>query len=108
MKPEDLPGRFVHEGQLIGYVLPDGSRIVRATIRQDDIDLVRTSLRGAVVKLGERLEQTLPVRIVRDDRLVSPTHPGLYPAGEGAGYAGGIVSAAVDGMRVADAILAAL
>ncbi|MFZ1895584.1 MAG: peptidase M50, partial [Rhodoplanes sp.] len=60
------PGRFVHEGQLIGYVLPDGSRIVRATIRQDDIDLVRTSLRGAVVKLAERLEQTLPVRIVRE------------------------------------------
>jgi len=66
VKPEDLPGRFVHEGQLIGYVLPDGSRIVRATIRQDDIDLVRTSLRGAVVKLAERLEQTLPVRIVRE------------------------------------------
>jgi uncharacterized FAD-dependent dehydrogenase len=31
--------------------------------------------------------------------------PGLYPAGEGAGYAGGIISAAVDGMRVAEAIL---
>jgi uncharacterized protein len=39
---------------------------------------------------------------------VSPTHARLYPAGEGAGYAGGIVSAAVDGMRIADAILAAL
>ena len=37
--------------------------------------------------------------------LASPTHPGLYPAGEGAGYAGGIVSAAVDGIRAADAIL---
>ena len=43
MKPQDLPGRFLREGQLIGYVLPAGSRIVRATIRQDDIDLVRIS-----------------------------------------------------------------
>jgi hypothetical protein len=34
--------------------------------------------------------------------------PGLYPSGEGAGYAGGIVSAAIDGLRIADAILAKL
>jgi uncharacterized FAD-dependent dehydrogenase len=36
--------------------------------------------------------------------LESPDLPGLYPTGEGAGYAGGIVSAALDGMRVARAI----
>ena len=35
---------------------------------------------------------------------MSPSLPGLYPAGEGAGYAGGIVSAAMDGMRVAEHI----
>ncbi|HEY2747124.1 MAG TPA: hypothetical protein VGL86_21020 [Polyangia bacterium] len=58
--------------------------------------------------VGVETRTSSPVRIVRDDALVSPSHPGLYPAGEGAGYAGGIVSAAVDGMRVADAILAAL
>ena len=58
--------------------------------------------------VGVETRTSSPVRIVRDDGLVSPTHRGLYPAGEGAGYAGGIVSAAVDGMRVADAILAAL
>ena len=56
--------------------------------------------------VGVETRTSSPVRIVRDDGLVSPTHRGLYPAGEGAGYAGGIVSAAVDGMRVADAILA--
>ena len=58
--------------------------------------------------VGVETRTSSPVRVVRDDTLVSPTHAGLYPAGEGAGYAGGIVSAAVDGMRVADAILAAL
>ncbi len=42
-----------------------------------------------------------PVRIERDEFCESPTLPGLFPAGEGAGFAGGIVSAALDGLRVA-------
>jgi len=48
-----------------------------------------------------------PVRIVRNDAArASPGIEGLYPVGEGAGYAGGIVSAAVDGLRSAKAIVA--
>lgn len=47
-----------------------------------------------------------PVRIVRDAACESVSLAGLYPCGEGAGYAGGIVSAAVDGLRVAAAVLA--
>ena len=43
-----------------------GSRIVRATIRQDDIDLVRDRLRSTTVKLTERLDETLPARIIRE------------------------------------------
>ena len=46
-----------------------------------------------------------PVRIVRDDGFQSNI-AGLYPCGEGAGYAGGITSAAVDGLRVAEVIVA--
>ena len=46
-----------------------------------------------------------PVRIPRGDAYCSVTLEGLYPCGEGAGYAGGITSAAVDGMRCAEAIL---
>lgn len=42
-----------------------------------------------------------PVRIVRDEKLQS-TMEGLYPCGEGAGYAGGITSAAMDGIKVAE------
>ncbi len=45
-----------------------------------------------------------PVRILRGSDLQSVSHRRLYPAGEGAGYAGGIMSAALDGIRVADAI----
>ena len=46
-----------------------------------------------------------PVRILRADGLCSPAVRGLYPFGEGAGYAGGITSAAVDGLRCAEAVL---
>ena len=45
-----------------------------------------------------------PVRILRDE-LRQSNIKGIYPCGEGAGYAGGIVSAAVDGMRCAEAVL---
>lgn len=47
-----------------------------------------------------------PVRIVRGETCESETLKGLYPCGEGAGYAGGITSAAVDGIRVAESIIA--
>ena len=49
-----------------------------------------------------------PVRIERDDTLQSVGIKALYPCGEGAGYAGGITSSAVDGLRVADAIYTSL
>ena len=45
-----------------------------------------------------------PVRIVRGADYMSNIH-GVYPAGEGAGYAGGIVAAGVDGIRCAEAVL---
>ena len=48
-----------------------------------------------------------PVRIVRDESRQSQIR-GLYPTGEGAGYAGGIMSAAIDGIQTAEAILAQL
>jgi uncharacterized FAD-dependent dehydrogenase len=42
---------------------------------------------------------------VRDEAYQSPSAKGLYPCGEGAGYAGGIMSAAVDGIRLAEQII---
>ncbi|MBE6766077.1 MAG: FAD-binding protein [Ruminococcaceae bacterium] len=46
-----------------------------------------------------------PVRILRNDTFQSPSLHGLFPCGEGAGYAGGIMSAAVDGIRIAEAVI---
>jgi uncharacterized FAD-dependent dehydrogenase len=55
---------------------------------------------------GVETRTSSPVRITRDSvTLQSVSHQGLYPCGEGAGYAGGITSAAVDGVRVAEALL---
>jgi uncharacterized FAD-dependent dehydrogenase len=55
---------------------------------------------------GPEARGSSPVRIGRDARtLESPGARGLYPVGEGAGYAGGIVSAALDGLRAAKAII---
>lgn len=60
--------------------------------------------RGDAVLLGVESRTSSPVRIVRNEALVS-NFDGIYPCGEGAGYAGGITSAAIDGMRVAEAIV---
>lgn len=54
---------------------------------------------------GVETRTSSPIRILRGEDLCSITLEGLYPCGEGAGYAGGIMSAAVDGIRVAEAII---
>jgi uncharacterized FAD-dependent dehydrogenase len=53
---------------------------------------------------GVETRTSSPVRITRDDKFESLNTRGLYPGGEGAGYAGGILSAAVDGIRLAEAV----
>ena len=60
------------------------------------------------VAVGLESRTSCPVRIERDEALVSVNTPGLYPCGEGAGFAGGIVSAALDGLRVAEAVVRGL
>ena len=54
---------------------------------------------------GFETRTSSPIRLTRGEDFASLNTPGLYPAGEGAGYAGGIMSAAVDGLRAAEAIL---
>ena len=55
--------------------------------------------------IGVETRTSAPLRVVRDSSGESVSHPGLFPAGEGAGYAGGIMSAALDGLRAARHIL---
>ena len=95
-----------------------------AFANMDDIlpPFVTDSLREAIPMIDRRLHgfnhpdailtavesrSSSPIRITRDESMQSVSLRGLYPCGEGAGYAGGIVSAAVDGIKVAEKIITA-
>lgn len=60
--------------------------------------------RPDAVLTGIETRTSSPIRITRNERFQSLNTPGLYPAGEGAGYAGGILSAGIDGIKVAEAV----
>ena len=60
------------------------------------------------VLTGVETRTSSPIRIKRDESFQSINTRGLYPAGEGAGYAGGILSAAVDGIKIAEAVALAM
>jgi len=60
------------------------------------------------VLTGVETRTSSPFRILRGEDFQSPNTPGLFPAGEGAGFAGGILSAAVDGIKVAEAVAKAI
>lgn len=63
-------------------------------------------LTNDAVILGVESRSSSPVRIVRDpEKMHSLSHPWLYPCGEGAGYAGGITSSALDGIKAAEAAI---
>ncbi|MBQ5487849.1 MAG: hypothetical protein IIT70_03210, partial [Clostridia bacterium] len=77
--------------------IKDGIRAFARQIRNFDMyDAVLTAVES---------RSSAPVRIMRDELGEATRMKGLYPVGEGAGYAGGIVSAAVDGMRAAERIM---
>jgi uncharacterized FAD-dependent dehydrogenase len=84
--------------------LPDYAvAAIREALPAFDHDIKGYSLADAVMT-GVETRTSSPIRIRRDDSYQSIGLTGLYPAGEGAGYAGGILSAGVDGIRVAEAV----
>ena len=102
VKPSYLPGTEFCElkhclpeyvTEAIREALPAFGRKIKGF---DDPDTVLT---------GVETRTSSPVRIVRNSAYESPSVKGLYPCGEGAGYAGGIMSAAVDGLRIAETVI---
>ncbi|MBD8897586.1 NAD(P)/FAD-dependent oxidoreductase [Rhodanobacter sp. DHG33] len=93
----------------LSTALPDYAvASIRAAIPAFDRQIRGYALPDAMLT-GVETRTSSPVRIRRnDDNLQSLNTHGLYPAGEGAGYAGGILSAAVDGIRVAEAVALAI
>ena len=85
---------------------PEITQALKEALKEFDERKMPGFLSKDAVLYGAETRTSAPVRIVRDDEtLMSPACFGLYPCGEGAGYAGGIMSAAVDGVRVATAVL---
>ena len=97
VKPTDLSG--VLPDYAIAAIREALPAFGRQIPRFDDPDAVLT---------GVETRTSSPVRITRDASFQSLNTPGLFPAGEGAGYAGGILSAAVDGIKVAEAVALAM
>ena len=92
----------------LGALLPDE---LAETLRTG-LAAFERKLRGytapEAVLTGLETRTSGPIRLARGEDFVSKDVSGLYPCGEGAGYAGGIMSAAVDGVRVASAVLNAV
>jgi uncharacterized FAD-dependent dehydrogenase len=88
--------------------LPDFAvAAIREALSAFDRQIKGFALPDAVLT-GVETRTSSPIRIRRDDSFQSVNTCGLYPAGEGAGYAGGILSAGVDGIRVAEAVAASM
>lgn len=87
---EVLPD-FVYHGLL--QALPHFNRKMKGFVTSE------------AVLVGVETRTSAPLRITRNEFGESVSHPGLFPAGEGAGYAGGIMSAAFDGLRAADMVI---
>ena len=87
---EVLPQRLT---RVLEQAIPALGRVLQG---YDDPDAVMTA---------PETRSSSPVRILRDNTYQSPSLRGLYPCGEGAGYAGGIMSAAVDGLLCAEALI---
>jgi uncharacterized protein len=120
--PVQLVGDFIagRPSQALGEVLPSYKPGVRPTDLAEAlpayaVEAIREALpaferqiRGFAmhdaVLTGVETRTSSPLRITRGENLQSLNVNGLYPGGEGAGYAGGILSAAVDGIRIAEAL----
>ena len=102
VQPTYLPGVFWGD---LRQVLPS----IITDVLARAIPALGKKLRGFdapdAVLTGPETRSSSPVRVVRGDDLCSTGLAGLYPCGEGAGYAGGITSAAVDGMKCAEMVL---
>jgi len=102
IKPTYKPGYAFRE---LKDCLPEG---VISTLKEGLVQFDRKIPGFAsdhVVMTGIETRTSAPVKIERNEKFQSISTEGLYPAGEGAGFAGGIISAAVDGLKIAESII---
>ncbi len=101
VQPSYTPGIHLTD---LSTALPDYAiAAIREALPAFEKQIKGFSMKDAVLT-GVETRTSSPVRIKRGDTLQSLNTVGLFPAGEGAGYAGGILSAAVDGIEIAEAV----
>ena len=96
-------GKHKYAERLIERVLWDVIQAIRERLPAFDKRIKGLAIADAVLTDMETRTSS-PIRITRDASYQSLNTRGLYPVGEGAAYAGGILSAAVDGIEVAEAV----
>jgi hypothetical protein len=101
VSPSYTPG--VHLGDLRTALPTYAIDAIREALPAFDKRIKGFAMADAVLT-GVETRTSSPIRINRNAEYQSVNTQGLYPAGEGAGYAGGILSAAVDGIKVAEAL----
>ena len=121
--PAQLVGDFLHDrpSSAVGGVEPTYPRgVAWGDVSRCLPSYITETIRAAIPEMGRKLRgfdrpdavltgvetrSSSPVRVTRGSNLQSVGVRGLWPVGEGAGYAGGIMSAAADGLRVAEAVV---
>ncbi len=82
---EDLPGRYIRQGEVLGYVVSPALVIARAIVPQERVDLVRTSTRAVHIRLASRIARVEPSEIRGEVPAASGRLPGLALAIAGGG-----------------------
>ncbi len=101
VQPSYTPG--VHLGDLSSSLPDYAIEAIREALPAFDKQISGFAMHDAVLT-GVETRTSSPIRIKRNADYQSLNTKGLYPAGEGAGYAGGILSAGIDGIKVAEAV----
>jgi putative peptide zinc metalloprotease protein len=84
-KEDDLPGKFVKQGELLGFVVDGSANIVRVVVAQDDIDLVRRSTQRIDVRFASRIGEVVEATSVREVPSANKQLPSLALSTEGGG-----------------------
>jgi len=84
-RPEDMPGRFIRRGELLGYVVADNPPVVRVLAPQSDVDLISQPTTIVEARLAENLEHPLGARILRASPAAQQDVPSLALTTRGGG-----------------------
>jgi putative peptide zinc metalloprotease protein len=84
-RPQDLEGRYLEQGTLVGYVADPAKTTIRVAVRQSDIGLVRSQTKDVAVRLSDQIDRTLAATIVREVPAASGRLPSAALSTRGGG-----------------------